>query len=262
MKTIKDLPYADYNGRILYLDLFLPESSGTPLPAIVYVRGGGWQGTTKKEVELGPVIAQEGFATIVIEYRSSKEAIAPANIHDCKAAVRWVRANAGTYGIDPNRIGATGHSAGGHLVALLGTSNGVKELEGNGGNAEFSSDVQAVCDCCGPTDLTWIAIPENRKKFSVLYDVTAVYLGGPVDQRRDLAHLVSPLHHVSKSAAPMLIIHGEADTVVSVDESVILHQALQRVGADVALRVLPGAGHGWDWKLTRDDMFNFFRRTL
>jgi acetyl esterase/lipase len=266
MKTIRefrDLPYADYNGRILRLDLYVPETGGALLPAILYVRGGGWTGTTKKEATfMGPILAREGFVTAVIEYRSSNEAIAPANIQDCKAALRWLRANAKTYGIDPNRIGATGGSAGGHLVALLGTTNGVKELEGSGGNAEFSSDVQAVVDFCGPTDLLWVAIPEHRKQFKVLYDVTAIYVGGPVDERRELAKLVSPLHHVSPSTVPMLIVHGEADAVVSVEESVILHDALKKAGTDVALRSLPGAGHSWDWELTRAEVVGFFRRTL
>lgn len=263
IRAIKDLPYANYNGREMLLDLYVPESSGAPLPAIVYVRGGGWVGTSKKEVtDFGPVMAGDGFVTAVIEYRSTNDTIAPGNIHDCKAAVRWLRANANKYGVDPTRIGATGSSAGGHLVALMGTTNGVKELEGNGGNAGFLSDVQSVVDFCGPSDLLWVTTPEHRAKFKVLYDVTAKYVGGPVLEHAALAKLVSPLHHVSKSVVPMMIVHGDVDDVVSVEESVILHEALQKAGAVSELIVLPGVGHGWEWELTRQRVLGFFRRTL
>jgi len=262
MQTIKDLPYAQYGDRVMRLDLFLPDKPETKRPTIMWVRGGGWRDGNKNVESPGPGIAAEGFVGAVIEYRGSAEAIAPGNVHDCKAALRWLRANPAKYGIDPDRIGASGGSAGGHLVALLGTTNGVKELEGNGGNPTMSSDVRAVCDFCGPTDLTRIAIPAIRKEFSVLYDVTAEYLGGPVEQRTDLAHLVSPLHHASKATAPTYIIHGDVDNVVPVEESIIFHDALKKLGVDSTLHVAKGINHGLSWDYFADKVIPFFRRTL
>lgn len=259
IQTVKDLIYADCCGRVLRLDLHLPEPASQSLPVIVRIFGGGWYQACQ---DAPPWLTEHGFAVASIDYRLSGEAIAPANIHDCKAAVRWLRANAKAYRLDPNRIGAFGHSAGGHLAALLGLSQGVAELEGHGGNEGWSSAVQAVCDCCGPSDLTRIAKPEVRQRFAAVYQATARYLGRPVEERLELARLISPLTYVSPSAPPMLICHGSGDTVVAVEESEILAEALKKVGADVTLRVLNGAGHGWDRQLTQGDIVSFFRRTL
>jgi acetyl esterase/lipase len=259
-RIIRNLPYAQYGNRTLLLDLHLPGGSEGLCPVILWVCGGGWRGCSKDGAPAW--LVEHGFAVASILYRVSSEAIAPANIHDCKAAVRWLRANAHTHRLDPDRIGAFGSSAGGHLVALLGLSQGVKELEGNGGNAEQSSAVQAVCDFCGPSDLTRIAIPEIRKNFALLYEVTAQYLGGPVEERRELARLVSPLSYVSRACPPMLIVHGKEDNVVPVEESLGLHEALKSAGADVTLQVLEDAGHGWEQQRTNDSVASFFRQPL
>lgn len=259
-RIVQDLPYANYNGRVLRLDLYLSDRTEGATPVILWLYGGGWRGGSKANPPSW--IVAHGFALAAIDYRLSGEAIAPANVHDCKAAVRWLRANAKLHRCDPDRIGVFGASAGGHLAALLGPTPGVDELEGNGGNEGWSSEVQAVCDFCGPSDLTRIAIPEVRQRFALLYEVTQQYLGGPVEQRSELARLVSPLHHVSNACPPTLIVHGEVDAVVPVEESLLLHQALQDAGVDVSLCVLRGAGHGWDWQLTNDAVISFFKRTL
>jgi len=260
MQTFEDLPYADYNGRTLLLDLYLPGNGNELRPAVIWISGGGWRSCSRQTQ--ATFLVEHGFVLASIDYRISDDATAPANVYDCKAAVRWMRASAAKYLIDTNRIGVFGASAGGHLAALLGGSNGLKELEGDGGNTNQSSDVRAACDFCGPSDLTRIAIPEIHKQFELLYDVTAQYLGGPVEQRSKLARLVSPLTYVSKSFAPILIIHGSADNVVPVEESLVLHEALQKAGTDTTLRVLEGAGHGWDWKMTNETVLAFFKRTL
>ncbi|NQU12050.1 alpha/beta hydrolase [bacterium] len=257
---IKNLPYTDCDGRKLRLDLYRPADGAGPWPVILWVCGGGWRGCSKDDPPRW--LAECGFALASIEYRVSGEAIAPANIHDCKAAVRWLRAHAGEHRLDPERIGAWGGSAGGHLVALLGVSHGVAELEGTGGNPDWSSAVRAACDFCGPSDLTRMAIPAVRQRFAVLYEVTAQYLGGPVEERLDLARLVSPITYASKSSPPLLIVHGQDDDVVPVEESLELHEALQQAGADVTLQVRERTGHGLDVQARDDLVLAFFRRTL
>jgi len=125
---------------------------GRPLPVILWIHGGGWSKGRKEQHSPAISFLNDGYAVASIEYRLSGEAPFPAQIVDCKAAVRWLRANAAKYNLDADRIGAWGHSAGGHLAALLGTSGGVPELEGNGDNMSYSSHVQAVCDVSGPAD--------------------------------------------------------------------------------------------------------------
>jgi len=260
-QTYLDIPYAQWGDVTLHLDIFLPGHAQGPLPLVVWVPGGGWRNCNKagKRTEF---LTRHGFASAAINYRVSGVASAPANIQDCKAAIRWMRAHAEPYGIDPDRIGVWGSSAGGHLVALLGTTNGLAEIEGSGNSDGWSSDVQAVCDFCGPSDLTRIAEPEVRRDHEVLYDVTAQYLGGPVEERDELARLMSPFHHASADCPPMLIGHGELDPTVPVEESIILHEALQQAGTDVTLHIVKGGGHGWDWNQTNGTVVEFFKRTL
>lgn len=259
MKQFLDMPYAQASGRELLLDLYLHDRSD-PAPVILWIPGGGWLNSSK--VFDAAWLRQRGFAVAAMEYRLSTQAIAPANMHDCKAAVRWLRAKAGAYNLAADRIGAFGASAGGHLAALLGTSAGVAELEGQGGNPQQSSHVQAFCDFCGPTDLTRIAQPAIRQQCPVLYDVTRQYLGGPVEERTDLARLVSPLTYVTSRCPPALIVHGKLDPLVPVEESLVFYNALQRAGVDASLVVLPQAIHSWDWQLTNAQVCAFFERTL
>lgn len=260
-KKTENLEYVNRGGTGLFLDLHFPATSSGPLPVVVGLPGGGWRGCSKESVP--PFLLDHGFAMACINYRVSSNAIAPANIQDCKAAVSWVRANAQRYGLNPARIGVYGASAGGHLAALLGASTGVKELEGSDGKLlSPSAAVQAVCAVCGPMDLTRIAIPEVRSRFPVLYEVTEQYLGGPVAERAELARLVSPLSYASKQCPPTLLIHGAADPTVPVEESIIYHEALQKVGARCSLRVIDGAGHGWLHEKTGDLIGLFFNEIL
>ena len=261
--VIRDLQYACPDGFPLHLDLCLPAENGGTFPVVVWICWGGWCECDKRWAPFSSLLVANGFATAAIRYRTSHEALAPASIQDCKAAVRWLRANAAHYNLDPDRIGAWGSSAGGHLAALLGVSAGVPELEGNGGHAEYSSAVKAVCDFNGPSDLTRVAIPEIREKYQDLYKVTECYLGGPVAERCDLARMVSPLTYVTRGSPPMLIFHGSADTVVPVEESELLYKAMRCAGAKAELDVLPGAEHGWDHvTLTDEKVISFFKREL
>jgi acetyl esterase/lipase len=203
-----------------------------------------------------------GYAVASIDYRLSQQATFPAQIQDCKAAVRWLRAHARRYDLDGAHIGFRGASAGGHLVALLGTSGGVKELEGDEGNSDVPGRVQAVCDWFGPTDLTKIdtrawykALRIDRQPAS--QPVPSAHhrgggdsfegrlLGGAPSEVKEKAVRASPIMYVSKDDPPFLIMHGDRDPMMPLDQSKILRDALRNVGVEVKLQVVRGAGHGF-----------------
>lgn len=233
----RDVEFGTGGGRPLRLHLARPKTlPASPLPVVVWIHGGGWTGGSR-DGGIGHCImwARRGYVGVAIEYRFSGEAKFPAQIEDCKCAIRFLRAKAEQYHLDSDRIGVAGHSAGGHLAALLGTSAAVKELEGSGGWADFSSRVQAVCDASGPADfVTW-----GDKAHPAVKGL----LGGLVSEKPELAALASPVTHASKSSPPFLIIHGDADDVVPVAEGKAMHAALRKVGAESTLLILPGVKH-------------------
>jgi len=238
-KVLRDLPYVEGGHQRNRLDLYLPEKSAGPRPLVVWIHGGGWQGGSKEGCPVVGFVAQ-GYVAASINYRLSQHAVFPAQIEDCKAAIRWLRTHAAMYGIDPDRIGVWGASAGGHLVALLGTTGGVKELEGNGGHLDQSSRVQCVVDLLGPSDfLSW-----DPNFNPGVYTMITHLLGGPVPQNRDKARKASPLTYVDKNSAPFLIEHGDKDSLVPLEQSQLLASALKKAGVEVTLQVLPGSGHG------------------
>lgn len=179
--------------------------------------------------------AQQGYICVSVEYRLSGVAIFPAQIEDCKCAVRFLRANAKKYGLNPNRIGAWGESAGGHLAALLGTAGDVKDLEGNGGYLEFSSRVQAVCNWFGAIAFEGAYLPPEHS--------VSQLLGGPPQNRRELAKKASPFGYISQDDPPFLIMHGDSDKIVPVVTSLTFYKNLKAAGVDAALQVIQGAGH-------------------
>ena len=235
----RDLAYVANGHERQRLDLYLPEKSANPLPVVVWIHGGAWLGGSRAYT--GPLLplVGKGYAVASIGYRLSQDAVFPAQIEDCKAAIRWLRANAGTYQLDPNRIGVGGDSAGGHLAALLGTTGGVKELEGNGGNPDQPSRVQAVLDWYGPSDLLKMGGSHNDPN-----SPEALLIGGPVQQHPDKAARASPITYVSKDTPPFLIMHGDQDNVVPITESERLAAALEAAGVEVTFHRIAGAGHG------------------
>jgi acetyl esterase/lipase len=235
-KTFKDLAYGPSDAN--KLDLYLPEKADAPTPLIVWVHGGGWLQGDKKG---GPATAfvGKGYAVASINYRLSKEATYPAQIEDCKAAVRFLRANAKKYNLDPDRFGAWGGSAGGHLVALLGTTGDVKELDGKGDNLDVSSRVQAVCDWFGPTDLGQMGGSHDKPD-----SPEAKLIGGPLQDNKDKVARANPITYVTKNAAPFLIMHGDQDKTVPPGQSEMLQEALKKAGVEVTYEVVKGAGHG------------------
>jgi acetyl esterase/lipase len=259
MRTLENLIYARPAGHELPLNLYLPDAASGPLPVVVWLPGGGWRHCNNDSS--AAFLCEHGFAVASIRYRLSAEAIAPANVRDCKTAVRWVRAHAAEYGLDPERIGVFGASAGGHLAALLTLTSGKRELEPEEHDGH-SSDVRCGVDFCGPSDLTRIAQSQWQNRFGLLYDVTRDYLGGPVSERTKLAELVSPLRYVTKGHPPLFIVHGSRDETVPLEESIELYNASHALDNDVTLHIIPEGGHSWDWNLTNERVAAFFKCTL
>jgi acetyl esterase/lipase len=246
---IRDVPYAKTDHPRQRLDVYLPAKrvEGQRLPVVAYVHGGAWNMGSRvmARTSVAPLVASGDYAAVSLGYRLSWQATWPAQIHDLKAALRWVRAHADAYGFDPNRICAMGASAGGHLVAALGTTNGDASVEGTlGEHAGEPSDVQCVVDFFGPTDLT-VPPPASRTAAAGGGPTSREQLlGGPVDTVPELARQASPLHHVDASAPPFLIIHGSADPLVALSESERLDAALRAAGVESYLVVVEGGGHG------------------
>lgn len=239
----KDVEYGTGSGRALHLDVYTPEKSAGPAPFILWIHGGGWIGGEKSPCLTVGLVAK-GYVTASIEYRLATEAAFPAQIEDCKAAVRWVRTHAKALGVDPARIGAAGGSAGGHLAALLGVAGDAADLEGKGGNPGVSSSVAAVCDIFGPTDLLHFDGHGSILVASANDSVVAQLLGGPLATHQELARKASPITYVTKDDPPFLILHGDKDNIVPVDQSERFDAALKKAGVDSTLVVVPGAGHG------------------
>jgi acetyl esterase/lipase len=259
VRCLRDLEYVPGGHPRQKLDLYLPEKAGRPRPVIVWVHGGAWTQGDKDWRRAVPLVPK-GYAVANINYRFSQDALFPAQIEDCKAAVRWLRAHAQQYHLDPDHVGAWGSSAGGHLVALLGTTGGVKELEGSGGNLDQSSRVQCVVDWFGPTDLSTMGPRYDGPDSSV-----ARLIGGPARKNRRQADRASPLSYVTHDAAPCLIMQGDKDEVVPLGQSVSFAEALRRAGVEVTLQIYKGGGHGGraftspeSWKLIEE----FFAKHL
>lgn len=245
VRVLRDIEYVPGGGKSRSLDLYLPEQPGAPRPLVVWIHGGAWKSGTKDGNPAARLL-EAGFASASVEYRLSQEAVFPAQIEDCKAAIRFLRANAAKYGIDPARIGVWGASAGGHLVALLGTAGDAKEFE-RGANAGVSSRVQAVCDWFGPANLLTMGVqsgPESRLQHDAPNSPESQLVGGPVQELKDKARAASPLTYVSTDDPPFLIMHGDRDPVVPFAQSQELHDALQRAGVESRLHVIQGGGHG------------------
>ena len=257
VKLLKDLEYGRADGRAMRLNLYLPENGQKPLPLLIWIHGGAWRTGSKDNPSPALRFTAEGYAVAHVGYRLSQEAKFPAQIHDCKAAVRWLRANAQKYNLDPNKFAAWGGSAGGHLVALLGTSGGVANLEGSVNDLKDSSRVQAVVDWFGPTDLLL-----NPSAQSAPDSPVAQLLGGPVAENREKAAQASPITYVSKDAPPFLIMHGDQDHTVPFRQSELLYTALKKAGVDTTLVPMKGAGHGFNGPEAIAPVRDFLKRCL
>ena len=241
----RDIAYVTDGHERQKLDLYIPADTGKNLPLIIWVHGGAWRGGNKTHYTPMAYLSA-GYAGASINYRLSQHAIFPAQIEDVKAAVRWLRANAETYHLDPDRFAAWGSSAGGHLVAMLGTAGDVTEFE-VGENLEVSSKVQAVVDYFGPTD--FLQMDAHRIPDGLVHDAPdspeSKLVGGPIQTHKDRVAKANPITYVSKDDPPFLIIHGDQDKLVPYHQSVLLKDALEKAGVPVTFYRVEGGGHGW-----------------
>lgn len=255
VERVKGIEYARPGGQAIKLDLYLPKNSEErTYPAVVWIHGGAWRGGDRNFCPMVGMVPN-GYVVASIDYRLAPASAYPAQIEDCKAAIRWLRANSEKYRIDPDRIGVIGASAGGHLAALLGTAPDQPELEGDG-HIEQTSRVQAVVDLCGPTDLERIA--DIQWRIDLLTDL----LGGPLAQKQELLRLANPITFITPDDPPFLIMHGEKDSVVPVSQSHLLHEALAAAGVESKLHVVPNGEHAFFSAEMIPMIYQFFERHL
>jgi pectinesterase len=248
VETHADLVFARNGERAMLLNLYRPKGAKRALPAIVCIHGGGWhKGDRRHHAHIAKALAARGYVTVSIDYRLSDEAIFPAHIHDCKAAVRWLRANSRKWGINPRSIGATGSSAGGHLAALLATSGGVKELEGQGGNAGLSSRIQAAAPMGAQSDF----LSERNRKKSAEAGIWQKFLGGTQEEVPETYQLASPRHHLDGDDPPIFFLSGEFDDPST--HAVEFREDCRAFGVPSKHLVIPGAPHGF---LTKQKFFD------
>jgi acetyl esterase/lipase len=244
VRTVADIVYANAGTTPLALDLYIPVDAKTPPPLIVYVHGGAWRSGSKAKPAVEP-FAGEGFAVASIDYRLSPVAPFPAQVHDIKAAIRFLRARQREYGYDARRIAIAGTSAGAHLAALTGVTNGVRELEGSlGDDASESSAVQAILSYFGASNLTTILQQSTPHGVEMRVPALKLFLGALPAAAPDLARLASPVFHVDRSDPPLLLFHGDQDAQMPINQSHELHGKYKELGLPVQFEVVHGAGHG------------------
>jgi len=237
----RNLAYVSHGHERQKLDVYVPANVAGEAPLLVWIHGGAWKEGSKENCPAVGMV-DKGWVVASLNYRFTQHAIFPAQLEDCKAALRFLRAHAADYHIDKTRVVVWGASAGGHLVALLGVTGKTREFD-VGENLEQSSAVSCVIDWFGPTDfLHWgagsVIKPQNKD------DVIAKLFGGPVSEHLELAGKGSPITWVSKDSAPILIMHGDKDPLVPLQQSETFAAALEKAGVPCVLKVYPGQGHG------------------
>lgn len=259
VKIIKDIEYTSVGDTPLLMDMYIPDSKER-LPLVVWIHGGGWRSGSKENCQPALFLLQYGYAVASINYRLTGLIEFPAEIEDCKSAIRFIRAKAEKYNIDPERIGVWGSSAGGHLAALLGTTGNIKEFD-KGEYLEFSSNVKAVCDYFGPS-----SIRDMSSKVSLdVENAPEELLAGRIPRNVRKAREASPVNYVSKDTCPFFIVHGDRDNVVPLSQSEMLYNALLKAGVPVELEIIKGAGHGGPEFISQDiikKVVAFFDRYL
>ena len=260
VKKMADIEFAKAGDKSLLLDLYLPKNATGKVPVIMWVHGGGWKNGSKNKVK-GLWLVEQGYALASISYRLTQEAIWPAQINDCRSAVRFLRSNADKYGLNGDKIAAWGGSAGGHLVAVLGTQDLPKD-------EKVSSRVQAVLDWYGPSDLLTMPpnnVSEKRTAEMVANSNGAKLLGATVREVPKLAKEASGFWNVSKDDPPFLIMHGEKDPGVPLEQSTKFHDKLKAAGVSSELFIVKGAGHGGKLFMAEECnkvILNFFDKVL
>lgn len=242
---LSEIGYATVDGHQLKLDLYRAAEPSKDKPKlIIWVHGGAWRAGSKKDMPLKELLGSE-FAVASVDYRLSTQAQFPAQIHDIKAAIRFLRAKQGEYGYDAGRIVIAGSSAGGHLAALVGVTNGHRELEGTvGDHLDQTSDVQGIVSFYGMSNLTSILSQSTPHGLSVRVPALQLLLGGQPDEKPELARLASPVFHVDEHDPPLLLIHGDQDPQAPINQSHELHGRYKAVKRPCQFEVIQGAKHG------------------
>jgi acetyl esterase/lipase len=264
--VIEDVQYCTGAGKPLLMDVFIPQRrNATPTPAVLWIHGGGWEHGDKSGNSGARFLADSGFVTASLSYRLSGDAPFPAAVEDCKCAIRFLRANASNYGIDPERIGVAGSSAGGHLAELLATARQSAGLEGNGGWPDVSSRVQAAASYYGVSDLTG-EFPADTVPY------LEKFMGGAKKDQPDSYRRASPISYVARDDPPLLLVHGENDDGVPFDQSVRMAAAYRRIDLTVDLIAVRNAGHNFQHvgnapispsvEIIQERTVEFFRRNL
>lgn len=235
----RDIEFSNAADQHLQVNLAQPKDGKGPFPAVVCIHGGGFRAGKREGYDkLLLTLAQHGYVAITVTYRLAPAFPFPAAVHDCKAAVRWLRANAAKYHVDPTRIGAMGGSAGGHLAQFLGVTGGVPQFEGEG-NLDQSSAVSCVVNYFGPSDFT-----KSYDKSVDAKDVLPLFFGGDLNKKRKEHIIGSPLYWVTPNAAPTLCLHGTADEYVAFEQATWLVDKLKAATVEAELVPFEGAGHG------------------
>lgn len=262
--VLRGIEFARVNHRSLKLDLYLPQTPPpSPQPLVVWIHGGAWMSGERYPCPIAELVLR-GYVVASIEYRLLQIAKYPAQIHDCKAAIRWLRANATKYNIDSNRIGVWGRSAGGHLAALIGTGGTDRFLEGRVGKeyTHWSSSVAAVCVWSGPTDFLKMNQMPSRIDHDSPKSPESLLIGGPIQENKEAVARANPITYVSADEPPFYIIHGIQDDMVPVNQAQLLYDALEQAGVQAQLNLVEGAGHGLDMTKHFDTIATFFDQHL
>jgi acetyl esterase/lipase len=264
-----NITYGTAGDIQLQLDLAKPKDGDGPFPALVLIHGGGWVGGNRHSFR--PYLeqaARRGYVAVTISYRLTQpdpetklgKQPFPAQIHDCKCAIRWLRSVAEKYRVDPERIGVMGGSAGGHLSLLVGLADDQAGLEGDGGHAEFSSRVHAVVNIFGPTELA-----KAYDDVPMVRDLLIALCGGTPDQARDAYKAASPVTYISKDDPPVLTLHGDQDKIVPVSQATLFDAAMKKAKVRHELLILKDQGHGFAGDAAvqaNEAMWKFLEREL
>lgn len=254
IEIVRDLIFVQNEEVTLKLDLYLPAETLDQLPVVIVIREGGWQhGEKESSGPLASALARRGVAAASIEYRGARQAVFPAFVNDTKAAIRWLRANAVAYNLNPDAIGAIGGSWGGYLSVYAGVTNDTVEFEGSGKAGDISSNLSAVVGISAPLDLVGFPVTMER------------LMGESYESNPSLWEFASPITHVSQGSPPLLLIASQADTTVPYQQSLSMAKAYGEAGVEIEVHLIPEVGHAPFWHYNdwlHDRAAEFFHRHL